>query len=238
MGQRFVRLLQVVGAGLALASTIPNVSHATVFATDWHAAGDGLITRDTVNGLDWLDLTVTQGLSYDQALALTRPGRAFAGFKIARLDELFGLYGQAVGQVTPASNGNTPVSDFTPDETAAQRQFVDLLGATFTYDYPEFGVRRDAIGVLSKAAGTDDPTHVAGGLFFYFANGSASSYSWFNNDSTLRSNADANVGVYLVRAIDGGGAAVPEAASWAMLLTGFGIVGAGVRARRWFAGAA
>ena len=35
-----------------------NVSAALV-NVDWQTSGDNLVTRDTVSGLDWLDLTVT-----------------------------------------------------------------------------------------------------------------------------------------------------------------------------------
>jgi hypothetical protein len=61
----------------------------------------------------------------------------------------------------------------------------------------------------------------AGGLLFAFSNEGGGSYGMRNLTFELR-------------AIDngGGGGAVPEPASWAMLIAGFGLVGAASRRRR------
>ena len=45
------------------------VAHASLVELDLLTAGDGLVTLDTTTGLEWLDLTATQGLSVDQVLA-------------------------------------------------------------------------------------------------------------------------------------------------------------------------
>lgn len=220
--------MMIVAAALVMGALVPSSAHAAVAAADWQTTGDGLLTRDTVNGLDWLDLTVTRGLSVNDAVALTRPGQTFEGFRIARLDQLFGLYGQAVGPVVPAFNGNTPIFDFTPEERAAQRQFVDLIGVTITYDFPDFGTRRDAIGLLRTTPGTEDSSLLAGGLFFYFDDRELS-FSWFNDGYTnSRTYSDPSTGIYLVRSLG----AVPEPATWLMMVTAFGLVGTAMRYRR------
>lgn len=225
--QAITRVLQATAASLLAVAT---AAGASVTEVDWNAAGDKLITRDTVNQRDWLDLTVTRGLSVDDAAAMTAPGQAYAGFRVARLNELFGLYGQAVGPVQPASNGNTPITEFTPEERAAQRRFVDMIGVTMQYEFPGFGTRYDAIGILRTSAGTGDPNLLAGGLFFYFAS-EPLSYSWFNDGYAGPGYADSSTGVYLVRDLGNPGG-VPEPATWAMLVSGFGLVGAAVRRRR------
>ena len=51
----------VLGAFLCLLAFNAN---ATIISTDWRITGDNLITQDTDSGLEWLDLTVTDGLSY------------------------------------------------------------------------------------------------------------------------------------------------------------------------------
>ncbi|HVP13991.1 MAG TPA: hypothetical protein VMS88_00525, partial [Terriglobales bacterium] len=49
-------------AAVALAGS----AHADLVAADLFSAGDGLVTRDTDSGLDWLDLPgLTTNLSYD-----------------------------------------------------------------------------------------------------------------------------------------------------------------------------
>lgn len=52
---------------VALALAAP--AQAEIVEADLAAPGDGLVTRDTGTGLDWLDLTETTGLSYDDILA-------------------------------------------------------------------------------------------------------------------------------------------------------------------------
>lgn len=53
---------------------------------DWNqSAGDGLLTRDTVSGLEWLDVTLTINQTYDQV----RTGNWYqAGFSHATMAEL------------------------------------------------------------------------------------------------------------------------------------------------------
>jgi hypothetical protein len=48
----------------------------------------GDVTRDASTGLDWLDVTVTQGLSYNQVAARLGPGGDFEGWRFATADEL------------------------------------------------------------------------------------------------------------------------------------------------------
>ncbi len=224
-----IKSVAISAAFLGAALSLP--AQAAVVSADWLAAGDGLLTRDVVNGLEWLDLTQTRGVSFNEALADTAVGSRFAGFRIPTLDDLFGLYGEAVGPVTSASNGNTPIFDFTSEERAAQAKFVEMIGVTFTFDFPGAGERRDAIGLLRPGSiGADPAIPVAGGLFFYFGSG-VTSYSWFNNGYAGSTDyADGSTGVYLVRSIGPG--AVPEATTWAMMIAGFGLVGATMRRQR------
>lgn len=220
----------VLGAAL-LAAAVSLPAQAAVVSADWLSSGDGLLTRDTVNSLEWLDLTQTRGMSFNQALADTASGGRFAGFKIPTLDDLFGLYGESVGPVVSASNGNTPIFDFTPAERAAQATFVELIGVTSSFALTSGGERRDANGFLRVGSvGADPDIPVAGGLFFYF-NDRDLSYSWFNNGYSLSADyADDTTGVYLVRSIGPG--AVPEATTWVMMIAGFGFVGAAMRRQR------
>lgn len=46
-----------------------NPTQAQLVELDFALPGDGWVTRDTINGLDWIDLTVTNGWSVDDALA-------------------------------------------------------------------------------------------------------------------------------------------------------------------------
>ncbi|HED33671.1 MAG TPA: hypothetical protein ENJ08_05545, partial [Gammaproteobacteria bacterium] len=94
--------------------------HAALISSDYLTPGDNLITRDTVTGLEWLDLTVTQGLSPDSVQS--NPVFSAQGFRYALFDDVSTLF-QSAG-ITPTS-GN-PVSGQISEVTA----LINLLGAT------------------------------------------------------------------------------------------------------------
>ena len=48
----------------------------------------GVFTRDLTTGLDWLDVTETRGLSYNQVAAQLGAGGAYAGYRYATMAEL------------------------------------------------------------------------------------------------------------------------------------------------------
>lgn len=45
-------------------------ANAAFVATDWQVAGDKKATLDTTTGIEWLDLTLTDGKSYSEVSAL------------------------------------------------------------------------------------------------------------------------------------------------------------------------
>ena len=53
---------------------------AALVSVDWQTSGDNLITRDTTSGLEWLDLTVTAGMSYDSIVAQMGSGGTYEGW--------------------------------------------------------------------------------------------------------------------------------------------------------------
>jgi len=75
-------------------------AHAEILALDLFAPNDGLVTRDTGSGLDWLDLTLTQQLAFNdiQGGAGPQPGgwigdgwRYATGEEVCVLSSAFGL---------------------------------------------------------------------------------------------------------------------------------------------------
>ena len=65
---------------------------AAIISTDWQISGDNLITTDTESGLNWLDLTETNGLTYDYVSSQLSVGGQFEGFRYATPDEVVALY--------------------------------------------------------------------------------------------------------------------------------------------------
>jgi hypothetical protein len=75
---------------LLLASTLP-CNAALISASDLRFGQDSL-TVDTTTGLEWLDLPLTTGYSYQTMNAALRPGGTFAGFRYATAQEVSVLY--------------------------------------------------------------------------------------------------------------------------------------------------
>jgi hypothetical protein len=93
---------------------------AGVIARDLAAPGDGLLTYDTINRRDWLDLPMTAGVSLAEVLAEIEPGGRLEGFRFAKLADVSALAASAeVGWTT----FQIP---FDPAPKAAE--LVELLG--------------------------------------------------------------------------------------------------------------
>lgn len=132
---------------LALAlGAISSGSNAALLSVDWQSPGDNLLTQDTVSGLQWLDLTVTYGLTHDFVSGQLGAGGQFEGFRYAtdaEVQDLWSNFGIDLSAGAP-----TVVAGSDPGvETAA-----GLLGNTWCtyacFDYP-FGVS----GLTSTASG-------------------------------------------------------------------------------------
>lgn len=65
---------------------------AAVINSDWKTNGDHLITRDTSSGLEWLDLTETNGLSRNYVFSQLGTNGLFEGWRYALDNEVVGLW--------------------------------------------------------------------------------------------------------------------------------------------------
>ena len=77
---------------VAIALSLSCSAHAAVVSVDWKTAGDGLITRDTVTGLEWLDLTETNGMTFDDVSTLLVGGGELSGWRYASTGETIALW--------------------------------------------------------------------------------------------------------------------------------------------------
>lgn len=96
-------LLMALTAVSIFSATIPSNAMAGLSVVDLFAANDGLLTRDTDAGLDWLDLTATLGMSYNEASV-----SGFVidhGFRFATGGEVAAFYVAAGGVNVPGSSG-------------------------------------------------------------------------------------------------------------------------------------
>ncbi|MGB8274729.1 MAG: PEP-CTERM sorting domain-containing protein [Alphaproteobacteria bacterium] len=116
------RVLAPVLAAAAIAvlgfSAVP--ARAALLEFDLFAAGDKLVTRDTNTGLDWLDVTSTLGLSYNQAEASSFV--TALGFRHATVAEVQALYSDfGIG----IQDGSFVGANF-----AGAEQLISLMGCT------------------------------------------------------------------------------------------------------------
>lgn len=104
-------------AAAAVLAATGLAAHASLVSVDWLASGDGLLTQDSLTGLQWLDWSVTRGLTIAQATT------TFSGFRSANSTEFNGLL---------ASAGLVNFNGYVPSELAAAQAFVDLLDTAGT----------------------------------------------------------------------------------------------------------
>jgi hypothetical protein len=103
---------------------------AAVFERDWKTPGDGLLTFDDVNKLEWLDLTETDVRlfhtgsfedGYQRVVAETLPGKLFDGFDIARSSDITAL--------AESAGINTSTDDYATNQSAVNELMESLDGS-------------------------------------------------------------------------------------------------------------
>ena len=133
-----MRIMQVAISSAVL--SISNPGTAAIVNADLRSAGDNLVTRDTVSGLDWLDLTETNNMSRVDVLAKLGDGGEFDGWRYAARYEVadlwlnFGIdfsgsdYGYYSGVVNPGIVQATSFLGNIPDDPAVHT--YSLIGIT------------------------------------------------------------------------------------------------------------
>ncbi len=110
-------------AGLAIAGSVPALAGppTRLINKDYAVKGDNLLTYDTVTKLEWLNLTVTKGLSGNEVLS-GAGGWVPNGFRYPTADELSLLF------LHPGLGSTSDV--FLPELYEPARAFLSLIGAT------------------------------------------------------------------------------------------------------------
>ena len=121
---------------------------AQVIEVDSVVFGPGTLTRDTVQGLDFLDLEDTFGRSFQDVSSQLGSGGEFEGFRYATVDEIDSL----------VSNYNSPATPpGTPRLTALLDVATNLFGSDFSTglsaDLGPFG----GIQIVSISEGANPP---------------------------------------------------------------------------------
>jgi hypothetical protein len=117
-----LKSLSVAVSALALSTSV----NAALVSKDWKDTGDNLITRDTVSGLEWLDMTETNDMSYNFVSLQLDVGGQFEGWRYASSEEViilwgnFGinLAGSGLGSSVGLNTGIITATDFFGDTSA------------------------------------------------------------------------------------------------------------------------
>jgi len=81
------------GSGLLLLLGLLSFNtNAALMETDYLAAGDGLLTFDSVTNFAWLDLSASASRSYSDVSSQLAAGGEFEGFRYASGQEVYELY--------------------------------------------------------------------------------------------------------------------------------------------------
>jgi hypothetical protein len=116
---------------VSLAVIVSSYTHAELVETDWKTAGDGLVTVDTVSGLEWLDLTASVNYDYNYVLgSFSSPFGTFNdGWRYASSAEVDTFFRNAgvFGYVDAPYIDNTD-----PTFVTNANILLDLIGITYT----------------------------------------------------------------------------------------------------------
>jgi hypothetical protein len=100
-----LRVILLLLAGSTAKAVLVQVNDPLIVGNFTYTRDGFNITRDTQSGLDWLDVTLSTGYSYNQVIEQLGDGRAFDGLRFATEAELVGLFEHAGLDI----DANTPV---------------------------------------------------------------------------------------------------------------------------------
>lgn len=141
-GSKMKKLNALLVAGALFSS----VANAELISTDWKVAGDGYSTLDTVSGLEWLDLSLTKGMSYSTVESKTEAGGSFEGWRLPTEAEVIALINNSV-----LDKGLIDYGDYSSNSSATYSgDFASKFG-NFVGSHAEEGVNTVAFsGVYSN----------------------------------------------------------------------------------------
>lgn len=204
---------------VAIATLLLNLIHAQANAALTSrdlvlGSGDGLLTYDDQTNFEWLDVTQTLNMSFNQVVSELNPSGVFAGFNLASDANLQALF--TSGGWSGASNVNY-FND--PDRFNEATAIVSLLGRT-TVNYSV----NSTYGMLSDVQSSKQYY----GFIYSYTDATIpyQSSSWHNVFAQPRDVPSDYIGTFLYRV-----AVVPESETYAMLLAGLGLLGFTMRRR-------
>lgn len=219
---KFIKSMAVVCAILAASAAQAELVSAELVPGTY----DGLLTRDTSTGYEWLDMTETLGTDYATIQQWTSPGGRYADFKLATAEQVSHMFIQGGwdGSGYIGETGEPVSTDF------GDAGFVfSLIGGYFSHCY--CGHDSFTAYIQGRVSDVKNPgTHsVFSGDFgvnwIYPFVSSAAVIGQISDSMT-----DERTGAFLYR--DSSISPVPEPATYGLLCAGLAIVGMRLRRKR------
>jgi len=171
-----------LAALLAPALLLAGAARAELMEASFYVAGDGLVTRDTESGLEWVDPTVTAGLSYEQ-VSNNALGLIAGGWRYATTGEVCELLGH-MGFAPAPCPGVSPVVP--GDATLVHLGFLGVLSML------PIG---DGVTGVFEDDGPGDPAQGLASISHFFGTSQVS----VTEDTQAPGVGDPEVGHFLVR---------------------------------------
>lgn len=86
-----LKLVKTIGLALSLLSASA-IAIADIVNIDWKAENDKEVFLDTTNGTEWLDFSITDGMSVAQVELQLGEGGNYEGFRVANYQEVYSLF--------------------------------------------------------------------------------------------------------------------------------------------------
>ena len=201
---------------VAMVCCFSSFCQAGIMVGDWKTANDGLLTIDTTQGLEFLDVTQSANRAVVDVLTEFGVGGDFEGFRYATEKEVVSLVNEIGWTSSPAFSAGTSSTTSVSGEALA---ILGLIGTTFSSRSST-----GASGVTSTDAGRGTLRAVT--IFQSSRTQLATATGTFDDSSKSSS-----VASFLVRASTSSaasGGVVPEPSSFAM----FGLVSVGLLVAR------
>jgi len=155
---------------------------AALVERDWSVAGDGALTYDTATGLEWLDVTATAGLSYNQVFAQLGPGGAYEGFSFASGQQATDLFAAVGLQEFPGG---------TSSEGGKIETLLGFIGVTW-----DLGTGERTEFLTAETEGLASGRHWAGRLYWLEIGMAGAAVALYDHDDNFTASG---IGSALVR---------------------------------------
>ena len=195
----FTRLLFLISL------LLPAQAYSAIISINDSVFGIDSVTRDTVSGLDWLDVTLSVNRSYGDVSSQFGVGGDFKGWRYATISDFDNLLSGLSLDISNLKGPQGQTWNNTVDVSTAKR-IVSLLGWTYVNNLPStgnpfgqkelYGVFGDHYADIFSPDGQSPPSHVYGKI------GASDTLAYSNTSGQILHNSSDNlVGSFLVQSV-------------------------------------